>query len=75
MKVINYRIELLEPALVTSVQGDPNSAVAFDYLPGSESRMIKKARSSISPSKHRMTSSNGNRSRNRSTRSLAKACG
>ena len=40
MKVINYRIELLEPALVTSVQGDPNSAVAFDYLPGSVLRGI-----------------------------------
>src|SRR5437588_5828768 len=40
MKVIKYRIELLEPALVTSVQGDPNSAVAFDYLPGSVLRGI-----------------------------------
>ncbi len=40
MKVIYYRIELLEPALVTSVQGDPNSAVAFDYLPGSVLRGI-----------------------------------
>ncbi|HEY1349210.1 MAG TPA: hypothetical protein VGF67_06265 [Ktedonobacteraceae bacterium] len=35
MKRITYRVELLEPALVTSLQGDPNSAVAFDYLPGS----------------------------------------
>lgn len=35
MKIIVYHLELLEPALVTSLQGDPNSAVAFDYLPGS----------------------------------------
>lgn len=35
MKTIVYRITLLEPALVTSLQGDPNSAVAHDYLPGS----------------------------------------
>lgn len=35
MKVITYRVTLLEPVLVTSLQGDPNSAVAFDYLPGS----------------------------------------
>lgn len=35
MKEITYRIDLLEPALVTSLQGDPNSSVAFDYLPGS----------------------------------------
>lgn len=40
MKVINYLVTLLEPALVTSVQGDPNSAVAFDYLPGSVLRGI-----------------------------------
>ena len=40
MKVINYRIDLLEPTLVTSLQGDPNSAVAFDYLPGSVLRGI-----------------------------------
>jgi CRISPR-associated protein Csx10 len=35
MKVITYRIKLLEPTLVTSLDGDPNSATAFDYLPGS----------------------------------------
>ena len=40
MKVIKYTVELLEPALVTSVQGDPNSAVAFDYLPGSVLRGV-----------------------------------
>ena len=34
MTVITYQIELLEPCLVTSLQGDPNSGVAFDYLPG-----------------------------------------
>lgn len=35
MKVITYRITLLEPTLVTALEGDPNEAVAFDYLPGS----------------------------------------
>jgi CRISPR-associated protein Csx10 len=35
MKVITYRITLLEPTLVTALDGDPNSAVAFSYLPGS----------------------------------------
>jgi CRISPR-associated protein Csx10 len=40
MKVITYRIELLEPTQVTSLQGDPNSGVAYDYLPGSVLRGI-----------------------------------
>jgi len=35
MIAIRYRVHLEEPVLVTSLQGDPNSAVAFDYLPGS----------------------------------------
>jgi len=35
MKTVRYRITLLEPVLVTSLEGDPNSAVAYDYLPGS----------------------------------------
>ena len=35
MKTIIYRLTLLEPVLVTALDGDPNSAVAFDYLPGS----------------------------------------
>lgn len=34
MKILTYEIELLEPCLVTSLQGDPNSAVAYSYLPG-----------------------------------------
>lgn len=34
MKAIVYRVELLEPVLVSDIEGDPNSAVAFDYLPG-----------------------------------------
>jgi CRISPR-associated protein Csx10 len=32
VRVITYRITLLEPALVTALDGDPNSAVAFNYL-------------------------------------------
>jgi CRISPR-associated protein Csx10 len=35
MKAILYRITLLEPTLVTALEGDPNEGVAFDYLPGS----------------------------------------
>jgi len=35
MKVITYRITLLEPTLVTALGGDPNEGVSFDYLPGS----------------------------------------
>lgn len=35
MKVITYRITLLEPVLASSLDGDPNSATSFDYLPGS----------------------------------------
>lgn len=44
MKVITYHIELLEPTLVTALQGDPNEGVAFDYIPGSALRgaIIKK---------------------------------
>src|SRR5579864_1254169 len=40
MRVIKYRVELLEPTLVTSLEGDPNSVVAYDYLPGSALRGI-----------------------------------
>ncbi|NWJ97164.1 MAG: hypothetical protein HXX20_15375 [Chloroflexi bacterium] len=35
MKIVAYRITLLEPVLVTSLNGDPNSAISHDYLPGS----------------------------------------
>ncbi len=35
MRVITYRITLLEPTLVTALEGDPNEGVSFDYLPGS----------------------------------------
>ncbi|MCC7209693.1 MAG: hypothetical protein IT323_20450 [Anaerolineae bacterium] len=40
MKTITYRVTLHEPTLVTSLQGDPNSAVAHDYLPGSVLRGV-----------------------------------
>jgi CRISPR-associated protein Csx10 len=40
VKVITYRVTLLEPTLVTALEGDPNSAVAFDYLPGSVLRGV-----------------------------------
>ncbi|MBI3950569.1 MAG: CRISPR-associated RAMP protein Csx10 [Acidobacteria bacterium] len=35
MRIINYRITLLEPTLVTALEGDPNEGVSFNYLPGS----------------------------------------
>lgn len=35
MKMLYYHLHLLEPALVTALEGDPNSAVSFDYIPGS----------------------------------------
>ncbi len=38
MKAIIYRVTLLEPTLVADLDGDPNSATAFDYLPGSTLR-------------------------------------
>lgn len=38
--VLRYRVHLLEPTLVTALQGDPNEAVAFDYLPGSVLRGV-----------------------------------
>lgn len=38
MKALYYHLRLLQPALVTALEGDPNSAVAFDYIPGSVMR-------------------------------------
>ena len=35
MKIITYRITLLEPALLTALEGDPNESVSFEYIPGS----------------------------------------
>ena len=40
MKAITYQIRLLEPALVSELAGDPNAAVAFDYVPGSVLRDV-----------------------------------
>jgi len=35
MKAIRYRIDLEQPLLATSLLGDPNSSVSFDFIPGS----------------------------------------
>lgn len=35
MNVLIYRLELLEPALITAIEGDPNSAVSLNYVAGS----------------------------------------
>lgn len=40
MKAIRYRITLLEPALVASFGGAPDSVEALDYLPGSVLRGV-----------------------------------
>lgn len=40
MNGIRYRITLSEPALLTSLEGDPNESVSFDYIPGSVLRGI-----------------------------------
>ncbi len=51
MTVITYRVTLLEPTLVTALDGDPNSAVSFKYLPGSVLRgvMIGKYLQTLNP--------------------------
>lgn len=35
MHLITYDIQLLEPLLVTALDGDPNSSIAYDFIPGS----------------------------------------
>ena len=35
MIVLTYTLKLLEPLLATSLQGDPNSAVSYHFIPGS----------------------------------------
>ncbi len=35
MKVISYQVTLLEPALLSSLEGDPNESSSFNYIPGS----------------------------------------
>jgi CRISPR-associated protein Csx10 len=40
MKTITYRLTLEEPLLVTALDGDPNSAVSYDYIPGSVLRGV-----------------------------------
>ena len=38
MIAVTYRIQLEEPLLATSLEGEPNSAISFDYIPGSLTR-------------------------------------
>jgi CRISPR-associated protein Csx10 len=40
MKRLRLIIEALEPLLLTSIDGDPNSAVSHDYIPGSVLRGV-----------------------------------
>lgn len=39
-RIITYDIKLLEPVLVTSVDGDPNSSVSYNFIPGSVLRGV-----------------------------------
>lgn len=38
MVVVHYRITLKEPAILTVIEGEPNSAVSYDFIPGSAIR-------------------------------------
>jgi CRISPR-associated protein Csx10 len=38
MKALTFQIHLLEPVLITSLSGDPNSSVGLDFIPGSTIR-------------------------------------
>lgn len=38
MKVVSFILTAQQPLLLTSLQGDPNSSVSFDYIPGSALR-------------------------------------
>jgi len=38
MKALTFKIHLLEPVLITSLSGDPNSSVGLDFIPGSTIR-------------------------------------
>jgi len=40
MKTIYYRITLKEPAILTAIDGEPNSAVSYDFIPGAVLRGI-----------------------------------
>ena len=40
MKTIYYRITLHEPTILTQIEGEPNSAVSYDFIPGSVLRGI-----------------------------------
>lgn len=35
MKAVQFQITLLEPAICTALEGEPNSAVSYDFIPGS----------------------------------------
>lgn len=38
MKTIHYRVTLKEPTILTSVDGEPNSAISYDFIPGAVMR-------------------------------------
>ena len=40
MKVVTFHITAVQPLLLTSLQGDPNSSVSFPYIPGSVIRGV-----------------------------------
>lgn len=44
MRALIYRVELLAPALFGRVEGDPNSSISYNYIPGSVIRAALLAR-------------------------------
>lgn len=40
MKTIYYRVTLHEPTILTQIEGEPNSAVSYDFIPGAVLRGI-----------------------------------
>lgn len=38
MKTIRYRVMLQEPAILTAIEGEPNSAVSYNFIPGAVMR-------------------------------------
>jgi CRISPR-associated protein Csx10 len=38
MITIHYRVTLEEPAILTAIEGEPNSSVSYDFIPGSVMR-------------------------------------
>lgn len=51
MKALSYRVTLKEPAILTAIEGEPNSSVSYDFIPGSVIRgyFISEAMKHVAP--------------------------